>query len=329
MAQLAVIRGASLALFLALPAQADVAEAVNDVILPAYDRLASSSAALAGAAAKDCAASALSAPYQAVWDDWAQIGYLHLGPVETDGRALAIAFWPDAKSSGPRAQQALIDAGAEAANDPAAFADLSVAMRGLAGLERLIYPSPITGDEDVLCRLRAATAADLARMAAQIRAEWNAFAPALLAPGTDGNTAYLTKDEARQAIFTQIMAGLEYAADTRLGRPLGTFDKPRPERAEAIAAGRSLRNVTLSLTGLRDLALALYPKATATSAAFDHAIGLAEGLDDPVFANLADPQGRLKVEILQQAIRATQDTVQAEIGGAFGLSMGFNSQDGD
>ena len=329
MAGIAVIRGLALTTLLALPAQADVAEAVNDVILPAYDRLAASSAALADAAHADCTASTLHAAYQAVWDDWARIGFLHLGPVETDGRTLAIAFWPDAKSSGLRAQQALIDAGAEAANDPTTFADLSVATRGLSGLERLLYPSSITGDEDVLCRLRLATAADLARMTAEIRAEWEGFAPALLAPGAEGNTSYLTEDEARQAVFTQVMAGLEYAADTRLGRPLGSFEKPRPERAEAIAAGRSLRNVTLSLQGLRDLALALDPDASATRAAFDHAIGLAEGLDDPVFANVADPQGRLKVEILQQAIRNARDTVQAEIGSAFGLSMGFNSQDGD
>lgn len=329
MAGIAVIRGAALALWLALPAQADVAEAVGDVILPAYDRLAASSSALADAARADCAAAALRPAYQAVWDDWARIGFLHLGPVETDGRALAIAFWPDAKSSGPRAQQALIDAGAPATEDPVAFADLSVAMRGLAGLERLLYPSAITGDEAVLCRLRTATASDLARMTAEIRTEWDSFAPSLLAPGTEGNTTYLTEDEARQAIFTQIMAGLEYVADTRLGRPLGTFDKPRPERAEAIAAGRSLKNVSLSLRGLRDLALALYPGATATRASFDHAIALAEELDDPVLAHVADPQGRLKVEILQQAIRSTQDTVRAEIGDAFGLSMGFNSQDGD
>lgn len=329
MAGIAVIRTAALMAALALPARADVAEAVTDVILPGYDRLAASTDALARAAAKDCTAKALLAPYQAAWDDWARIGFLHLGPVETDGRALAIAFWPDAKSSGTRAQQALIDADAPAIDDPAGFADLSVAMRGLAGLERLLYPSAITGDEAVLCRLRAATATDLARMAAEIRTEWDDFAPALLAPGGDGNTTYLTQGEAQQAIFTQIMAGLEYAADTRLGRPLGTFDKPRPERAEAIAAGRSLQNVTLSLQEMRALSLALYPQATATDAAFQHAITLAEGLDDPVFAGVANPQGRLKVEILQQAIRAAQDRVQAEIGGALGLSMGFNSQDGD
>ncbi|MCQ0970269.1 imelysin family protein [Paracoccus sp. TK19116] len=327
MARIALI--VSLAAMLAASAHADTAEAVNDVILPAYDELAEKTTALADTAAVDCSADALRDPYQAAWDAWASIDYLAIGPIQQNGRALAMSFWPDTKNSGRRAQQALVDAAPPAIDDPQAFADLSVALRGLGGLERLIYPSGVEGDEAVLCRLRAATAADLARMAGEIRTEWDDYASMLLDAGDAGNTTYLTADEARQALFTQVMAGLEHTADTRLGRPLGTFDKPRPERAEAIPAGRSLRNVRLSLEGMRDLAMALYPDAPLTRAAFDRAIGLADDLDDPVLAGVAEPAGRLKVEILQQAVRATRETMQAEIGGALGLSVGFNSKDGD
>ena len=44
---------------------------------------------------------------------------------------------------------------------------------------------------------------------------------------------------------------------------------------------------------------------------------------------MADPQGWLKLEILQQAVRATRDAAIAEIGPALGVELGFNSQDGD
>lgn len=330
MARIALVAALCLALPVhALPARADVAQAVDEVIAPAYDRLAAAATALDTAAQADCAAQALRAPYQALWDGWAAIDFLHLGPAETSGRALALHFWPDAKSSGLRAQQGLVASDAAVIDDPAGFAKISVAARGLGGMERLLYPSDLTGDEDVLCRLRRATAADLARTAGMLRAEWGGFAHLLTHPGTKGNTDFLTEDEARAALFTQLMTGLEYLADTRLGRPLGSFDKPRPERAEAIAAGRSLRNVTLSLTGLRALALALYPDAPASAAAFDRAIAQAEGLDDPVFAGAADPQARLKIEILQQSIRAARDAVETEIGGGLGVSVGFNAKDGD
>ena len=305
-----------------------MAQAVDQVIAPAYDRLAQAASTLDETARRDCSPAALREPFQQAWDAWARIDFLRLGPVEQDGRSLALAFWPDPKSSGIRTQQALVAGDPAVIADPARFAQVSVAARGLTGLERLLYPSPIAGDEGALCALRRATAADLARMTRAIADEWPAHAALLQAPG-DANPSYLTRAEARQALFTQVVTGLGTLADTRLGRPMGSFDKPRPERAEAIASGRSLRNVALSLKGLRDLALALHPDAPQTRAAFDRALRLAADLDDPVLAGVADPQGRLKVEVLQQAVQSAQDAVLAEIGPALGVSTGFNSKDGD
>ena len=155
------------------------------------------------------------------------------------------------------------------------------------------------------------------------------FGDVLLAAGQPGNTLYLTETEARQALFTRLATGLEALADGRLGRPLGTFDKPRPELAEARASGRSLRNVALSLQALRDLAVTLSPESPLTTAAFDTALKLATALDEPSFAGVADPQTRLKVEILQQAVRATREAAIAEMGPALGVTLGFNSADGD
>lgn len=310
-------------------APADVSEATDQVIGPAYATLADRAADLDAAARADCAPAALRPGFHALWDAWSRIDFLRLGPVETDGRALAMHFWPDAKASGARAQQALVDTDAAAIDDPTAFAELSVALRGLAGLERLIYPSTITGDADILCRLRRATVRDLATMTAALRDEWPGFAPLLTEPGGPGNTRYLTPDEARQAIFTQIIVGLEFLADTRLGRPLGSFDSPHPERAESVLSGRGLRNVVMSLQGLRDTARALAPDAVATQSAFAQALLLAEAIDDPALAGVENPQDRLRVEILAQNVRAIRDHAEAEIGGMLGLSVGFNAKDGD
>lgn len=328
MAAIAVIRAAAMALVLAGPAAADVAQGVTGVIAPAYDRLADAASVLDAAARRDCSPQAMQPPFHQVWDAWARIDFLRIGPVEEDGRSLAMAFWPDPKSSGVRTQQAMVAGDPAVIADPSRFAQVSVAARGLTGLERLLYPSPVTGTDALLCALRRATAADLARMARAVAAEWPAHGALLLAPG-DANPRYLTETEARQALFTQVVAGLTTLADTRLGRPLGTFHKPRPERAEAILSRRSLRNVALSLTGLRDLALALHPDAPQTRAAFERALRLAADLDDPVLAGVSDPQGRLRVEILQQAVQAAHDAVLAEIGPALGVSTGFNARDGD
>lgn len=320
---------AALAAMLGTVVHADVGDAARDVIGPAYARFAEAAASLDSAARADCSAAALQAPYQAAWDAWAGIDYFQLGPVEQDGRALAVSFWPDKKSSGQRAQQGLIDANAPVIDDSAAFATISVAARGLSGMERLLFQPGVTGDEDVLCRLRRATAADLARTAAAIEADWPGFETLMTTAGAPDNSRYLTEAEAQQALYTQLITGLDYLAETRLGRPIGTADKPRPEAAEARAAGRSLRNVALSLTGLRDLAMALRPEAAEARAAFDKAIAIAENLDDPVFDGVATPEGRKRALELERAVLSTKLAVETDIGAPLGLSVGFNSKDGD
>ena len=83
-----------------------------------------------------------------------------------------------------------------------------------------------------------------------------------------------------------------------------------------------------ALQYVRKIAGTTKPSA-ANQAAFDRALDLAERLDDPVLAGVADPQRRLKVEILQQAVNSAKIAVETEIGPALGVSAGFNAQDGD
>lgn len=322
-----MLRYLALSLMLATPAAADVAEAVKGQALPGYAAFSKASADLAAKAAEGCDPAVLRPAYQAAFDAWMAVSHLRLGPVEKDGRAEAIAFWPDPKGAGRKVTESLLAERSPTVSDPAAFAQVSVAGRGLFALERLLY-GETTGD--FVCTLTRATAEDLARMAAETEAGWaEEFAAELLTAGAAGNDEFLSPAEARQALFTQLVTGLEFTADERLSRPLGTFDKPRPELAEAFASARSLRNVQLSLAALKQLAMLLDPDAAKTGAAFDRAIKLAEALDDPVFAGVADPQGWLKVQILQEAVERAVDEATEEVGGALGVGVGFNAGDGD
>ena len=322
----------SLCLGAAFPAHGDSPETLTLHILPGYVAFADTTAALAASAAKTCDPAALRPGFQAAFDAWMGVQHLRFGPVEVDGLGLAIQFWPDPKGSGAKAQRALL-LGDPAALTPAQFADQSVAARGLSGLERLLYPTGPMADDIAsvdACPLIRATAGDLARMAARVNADWiNRYGPLMLTAGDPGNTTFLTRPEVRQVLFTQIIAALEFLQDQRLARPLGTFDKPRPERAEAVASGRSLRNVQLSLAALRAMVETLTPDVPRTMAAFDSALDLANALQDPVFADVATPQGRLRVEILQQAVTALRDTAIAELGPELDVGIGFNAADGD
>ena len=318
------MRALTLFLLLASPATAETAGVVSQHIRPGYSAFATQATALA--AVDSCDPAALRPAFHATYDAWLGVAHLHLGPAEEEGRSLAILFWPDPKALGQKAQRALLT-GDPAALTPENMAQQSVAARGLAGLERLLYPAESLPADP--CPLIHATADDLARMADALNAEWGPYGDLLLTAGQPGNPRFLTETEGTQALFTQLVTGLEYVADRRIGRPLATFKKPRPELAEARASGRSARNIALSLRGLRDLAQHLSPNSLRTLAAFDQAIQLASDLDDPTFASLTDPQAWLKLEILQQSVRATRDTALAEIGPNLGVTLGFNSQDGD
>lgn len=313
---------------LASPAQADYPEVVDTLILPGYTYFAETTQALSDAAANTCDPATLTAPYNAAFDAWMAVQHFTFAPVETDGRALAINFWPDPKGLGTKAQRGLL-LGDPAELEPESFAQQSVAARGLAGLERLLYPAePLPADP---CPLIRATTADLARMAADILADWKGgYAEIVLTAGEPGNTTFLSRPEVRQALYTQLYSGLEALYDNRLGRPLGTFDRPRPERAEARDSGRSLRNIDLTLRALRDLVTNLTPDAPQTMAALDHAIALAEGLEnDPILAGVAAPPERLKVEILQQAVDLIRIQVATELSVEMDVGIGFNAGDGD
>ncbi len=311
---------------------ADVPEAISKSVLPGYEGFAAAATRQAEAARRDCNSEALTEAWHTAFDAWLGVAHLRLGPSEENGRALAIAFWPDPKAIGARQIEAMISRADPAFLEPDGMAQVSVAARGLFGLEKLLYDEALAGG-DYACGLRRALSADLAAMAADLKAGWSeSYADLLLSAGAAGNATFLSTDEARQALFTQLVSGLEFNADQRLGRPLGSFDKPRPERAEALASGRSLRNVTLSLEALRTLARALaqgFGEIPQTEAAFERALTSASALDDPVFAGVSEPGGRLKVEILQQNVRLIHEAVLAEIGGLLGVSAGFNAADGD
>ncbi len=314
----------------ATPLQADVADAVDTFILPGYTAFAEATKALDDAAKADCSADAVIPAYKAAFDAWLGVSLLRFGPAENDGRALAIQFWPDPKSLGSKAQSAMLRAQDAAALDPVAFAEVSVAARGFMSLERLLYPSDPLPEGDYSCALIRATASDLARLAGLINVDWQTdFAAALQTAGDAGNARFTTKTEASQALYTALITGFEFVGDNRVGRPLGTFDKPRPERAEARESGLSLHNVVQSLTALQGLAKALVPETPATDAAFAAAFAAAAKIKDPVFADVVNPGGWLKLQILQQAIWAARDASIAEIGTALQVDVGFNAADGD
>ena len=309
---------------------------VHELILPGFDALSEDSAALRDAAAADCSASAptLRDAYNAAFDSWIAASHLRFGPTETDDRAFALAYWPDSRGATPKALGALIAAEDPVASKPDAYHEVSIAARGLYALEFLLYDNALTtaGNATYRCQLIRTVTRDIADLSLSISTDWHTdYASRMTTPAPDGH--YRTSAEAAQELFKSLATGLQFTSDTRLGRPLGTFDRPRPKRAEAWRSGRSLRHVVLSLESLRELARILAREDPDVQArledAFARSLALASDLDDPVLAGVSDPQRRLRVEALQQSIDNIRLIVRDALGPLLGVAAGFNALDGD
>ena len=156
------------------------------------------------------------------------------------------------------------------------------------------------------------------------------------AAGEAGSPYEARKDAVRE-LYRAVSTGLQFTSEVRLGRPLGRFDRPRPKRAEARLSGRSLRHVRLNLIALSELAGILAQDhlerapvlAPVLADALADALEAASKVDDPVFAAVADPAGRFRVELLQQRVETIRHLVQGQLGPALGVAAGFNALDGD
>ncbi|MEM6618241.1 MAG: imelysin family protein [Pseudomonadota bacterium] len=316
-----LVCAAALAWFPAPQAAAQDIPGALTVITEQFDTLNDASKALAAAA---CDAPDFRARYDAAFDAFVAVSHVGFGPTQTDDRFFALGFWPDTRGVTQKQLMALIAARDTIADDPERFAKSSIAGRGFYALDWLIVAND--GDADYRCALTHAITADIARMTADLVAEW----PDHRAEMLSGAGAYTGEDDALRALYTALTTGLQFTAEARLGRPLGTFDRPRPRRAEARRTGRSLRNVAQSLVGLEALAATLSDGDAEVAAAFAEARDLAGGLaDDPVFAGVATPGGRFRVEVLQQSVARIRVMIQQGLGPQLGITEGFNRLDGD
>ena len=316
---------------------ATIDDAVNGHVLPRIDALAETTATLASTAQQECTPTSapLRAAYSTAFDAWIAVSHLRFGPSEAENRAFALSFWPDTRSATPKTLSGLIASADPAVDDPSEFAQVSIAGRGFYALEFVLYDPVIsTADPVYLCKLITALTGDIASTSADIQADWyDRYAALLLQPGAEGNDTYRSQSEALQELYKALNTGLQVTADTRLGMPLGTFDRPRPKRAEARRSARSKRHVEVSLFTLQDLALRLARSdetaSTELNAAFDRAFDQLEAIDDPTFAGVGDPMQRFQIEALQQSIHQITNAVATQLSPLLGVGEGFNALDGE
>ncbi len=308
-------------------------EIVEQDILPGFAELNQKTAIMADETESSCNAADLRRKYIEAFRAWARVSHLRFGPSEQENRAFALAFWPDPRGKTPKALRKLLLNPDPDALTPEAYEQVSIAARGFYALDYLLFDPEIAtlGTPDQRCALVRAVARDIHATAQDLDLAWHGYAPVLTAPGPDA--PYRSGDEVLQVLYKSASTGLQFTADMRFGRPLGTFEKPRPKRAEAWRSGQSLALIRQAVAGSGGLALRLAADDPVLASRLDYALTRfdqsAAELGDPTLAGVSTPQGRIRVEALLNDLNAIRRIVDQDLGAHLGVIAGFNALDGD
>lgn len=217
--------------------------AVNGFIRPGYDAFETSAQDVADKSAALCKAPSVAnldvvkTAFRALVVSWGSIEIVRTGPIIEQNRFERVLFYPDRKSTGLKQVQAVLAKKDETATDPTTLASKSVATQGLGALEYLLYGT--NADSDLLeaenafrCRYAAAAAQNIANVAKDVAGIWDApdgIAKTWEQPGPD-NPAFCTGGEAITALLGILVHGAEAVRDQRIetfykGAGKATFPK--------------------------------------------------------------------------------------------------------
>ncbi|PIB26708.1 hypothetical protein BFP76_12165 [Amylibacter kogurei] len=319
----------SVILLMATPVYGGVDHGV-DVTLEFYQRFDDAAQTLAQSS---CQGDDIIANYHRAYDAWNGASIVSFGPLEQQGGALALAFWPDKKGFTTKALSRLITDQDKAIENGEDFATVSIAAHGFLALEMMLFdPDFIQFSEgSYSCKLVDRITQDIAGKAATMNAAWKSeFAKIVRDAGDATNPVYLTQQEAAQAYLTSLSGALEFIETSRIARPLGTIQRPRPKRAEAWRSARALPNIQATLIALDEMIRALGDDATPeTNEAMAALLRFLPTINDPAFASVSELGVRFQIETVQTMVHNVNEAMRVELGTYLGVNLGFNALDGD
>ncbi|MCB1773290.1 MAG: imelysin family protein [Gammaproteobacteria bacterium] len=315
----------------------------DEHIVPAYQALQEQTAALDAAAQAGCLApdgrSQMQNAFASAFLAWQDIQHIRFGPVQYLSRDFRFQMWPDKRGSVGKHLARLLASGDPAALETATFASGSVAVQGFSALERLLYGSE-GGGREWQCQVINAITNNLQQMATDTLVGWTTGDEShhrMFATAGDGNALYDSAGELSGKLLNSLHTQLELVIDRKLRRPLDdNMAKARPKRAEAWRSGLSLPAITRNIEALRALyrvgfARILGDKAldARIEAGFESALATAAGIGLPLHEAVKDDAQRQQLERLLADLERLAQDIGRELTSALGLSLGFNSLDGD
>jgi predicted lipoprotein len=322
----------------AAPARADntLVRLVERFIVPHYQALSLTADAQEKAWAEFCAKpdaigfEALQRAYLATADSWSQIEFLRYGPIGDDFRAERLSYWPERKDATRKALAELLAKDDVEDLAPEPFIKTSVAGQGLPALERLLFDDRAQLEmlnglrKERRCAVGQAIAWNIVMIAHEVRLGWsNELVEEIANPDT--------AKEATSRIATDFLSTFAYMRDSKLRPMLGQdAASARPALAEGWRSKRSKRALILNLETALDVAkITMAGNEGSTPETIATALSFAEELPDEFAPAVSDIKQRQQFFLVLDALAAARDKAHDEIPAVLGITVGFNSQDGD
>jgi len=287
----------------------------------------------------------LRAAYNATADSWANAQFIKTGPITLFLRYDRFAYWPEARNATSRALDQLMASANPKDLQPDSLAHDSVAGQGLTALERLLYdgdnPAALlqAPGKDGAWRTQVGLgiARNLAVISRDVLKDWTApdGVRAAIVANKGWKNLFADAPEAARLLLTDLVVGFKLMHDVKLLPVLGAnAAAAKPKSAEAWRSGRSQRDLKLNLVATQAMTKALADVTTpAHRAKIDGLLANAAKTIDAMPADLgeaaADPKRRGRVDVARAAIKAAQTGIATTLPGDVGVTLGFNSLDGD
>ena len=269
--------------------------------------------------------------FEAAWLAWAPLDSYQFGPMEQASGALRANFWPDKKDFVGRALRQLIARSPDEQKDPDVIAEGSAAGQGFPAIERLLF------SDMPECTAIIGISAHLHLLSGALYDGWFAkdgWADLARAAGPD-NPIYASEEEFTKRIYTALDFGLTRIADSRVGRPLGTFKRSFPKRAEAWRSGLTEKIIDAQLAAIGNMVEFGFagdirePDRAWVMRVFAQAHDKLAAIGMPIPEAVQNPATRFRVEALQTKIHYLQNQMAQDVGPGLGVDTGFSAADGD
>ena len=277
---------------------------------------------------------------------WSGIEPYRFGPARKDNLFEKIFYWPDRKGRGLRQVRRVITNADSSASAAESLAGKSVALQGLGALEYVLFDA--TSDTllepgSYRCTYGQAIAATLVTKADRLTAAWadpDGFSATLQETGPD--TDYRSHKEVLQDFLRIVREQLGFVGDLKLGSALGSEQaKAKPKRAPFWRSGMTVASLEANLATVRALLdnriNLLIPEEHAR---FAQSVGFELGQAERVLTQLAEtdadwislvetPETYGQLTYLRLPINGAAQVIANSYAPALGLTLGFNSLDGD